>query len=82
MAAWQADVEMASYTFRNPLAENPLASRCADILSHVLPQQHGAASNLMSSVEFYGDEFDISAWPMDPTDAFSSLGWSDFGQGL
>ncbi|POR37840.1 Regulatory protein GAL4 [Tolypocladium paradoxum] len=82
LAAWQADVEMASYTFRNLLAENPLASRCADILSHVLPPQHGNASDLVSSVDFYGDEFDISSWPMDPADAFSSLGWSDFGQGI
>lgn len=84
LPTWQSDVEMANMTFRTTLASNPLASRCADILSLILPPQQNQADNPIISPgdELFQEELDFSSWPMDPADVFNSLGWTDFGQGV
>ncbi|KAK2595638.1 hypothetical protein QQS21_006609 [Conoideocrella luteorostrata] len=83
ITSWQTDVETARSTFRTTLARNPLASRCADILSLVLPQMtENATTTVVGEAPLFSDDFDFSSWPMDPTEVFSSLGWSDFGQGV
>lgn len=79
VAAWQADVDMARHLFQTAFGGNQLASRCDDILNHILPSHF---TELDPGSQFYTDAMDFSLWPTDPADIFNSLGWSDFGQGL
>ena len=76
---------MATYTFRNLLADNPLAARCADILGRVLPPQPGNPDmgfSIISGADLMAEDFDLSSWSMDPTDMLNSFGWTDFAHGI
>ncbi|RKU40979.1 lactose regulatory protein lac9 and GAL4-like protein [Coniochaeta pulveracea] len=81
--SWQADVDMVRDIFRTVLAHDKLAPRCASFLDYLLPPQadfYSVASTTCAPIPT--EQIDFSLWPTDPGDIFSSLGWSDFGQGF
>ncbi|KIV79776.1 hypothetical protein PV11_07322 [Exophiala sideris] len=78
-----ADFELARHIFRDILGGDPLATRCAGILDHILPPE--SSSNSLPNMEemhFDFNAIDFSLWPVDPGNLFSSAGWPAVGQGF
>jgi len=80
--AWQADVDVARNNFQTILGDNPLASRCVDIINHILPPDDSYDAGVIPHEHFFSDDMDFSMWPTDSDDVLGLLGWTDFGQGL
>lgn len=83
---WQTDIDMTQSIFRGVLAENPLATRCADILDRILPLgRPGIPQQLdFDSLTRFDEMCEIPTWPSDITNmfgSFGSFGWPESGQG-
>ncbi|KAH9904298.1 lactose regulatory protein LAC9 [Xylariomycetidae sp. FL2044] len=81
LPVWQEDIELVRNTLRNVLSGNPLAARCADILSHILPT-HAQDLTAFETIQGEASGMEFPYWPMDQTDIFSSFPWPDVGQGI
>ncbi|ORY55702.1 lactose regulatory protein LAC9 [Pseudomassariella vexata] len=79
LSNWQKDIEKVRNILSTTLGGDPLATRCADILNHLLPVKSGV---LMPSNDFDPATMDFSLWPTDQGDVFASLGWPETGQGF
>lgn len=70
---WQVDVDMACGIFRGVLIENPLASRCLEILEHILPLGRSDALREIPLSQFDINTADLSLWPADLANMFGSF---------
>lgn len=76
---WQADIELARYLFQNTLAQNPLSTRCAQILNVILPVESGTAGKA-ENLWFDPNLIDTAFWQVNPGDPLNPIGWANFGQ--
>ncbi|KAJ9134315.1 C6 zinc finger domain containing protein [Pleurostoma richardsiae] len=78
---WRSDIDTVRNILRSVLAKNQLASRCADILDHILPPD-SANLELWGGEPLDIDAIDFSMWPADAGDMFGSFAWPEPGQGI
>ncbi len=77
---WRYDVELSKSIFRGVLKDNPLATRCADILDHILPIDAAGISKAVTLGQFDASAMDPSFWSNDLANMVGSFGWLDAQQ--
>lgn len=80
---WQTDINIAQGIFRGLLADNPLASRFAEIFDNILPLTWpGDLGSLdLSNFEHHAGSADSSLWPPELSSIIYSFSSAEFGHG-
>lgn len=75
---WHEELDTARHVFRTLYANNPLASRCADILDLIVPDAFASTID-WTDVSLDPAALDFSTWPNDSSDMFGLSGWLPSG---
>ncbi|KAI1505182.1 c6 zinc finger domain-containing protein [Biscogniauxia marginata] len=81
LPGWCEDIDVVRNILRNVLTDNPLSTRCVNILDHILPT-HSQDFAVLGDSQVDFDAIDFSLWPMDHAEMFSPFDWLDTGHGL
>lgn len=82
MPQWRSDIDTVHNILRNILGDNQLATKCADILDHILPPHSVDTGVWGTSNDLDLDAIDFSMWPADPGNMFGSFVWPEPGEGF
>jgi hypothetical protein len=79
-SSWKADIDTTRELLTSAFPENPLATRCLEILDRLLPEP-ASDGNFPQGIHAQADAgtAEFLPWQFDSNDPINFLAWPDFG---